>query len=283
MKRTAYDRIGEALQYLRDHREEQPPLDALASGLGYSPGHFQRLFQEWAGLSPKAFLQYLTVDYAKQRLAEADSVLDASLEAGLSGPGRLHDHFVKLERMTPGEYKRGGSGVVIRYGVFPSPFGDALFAGSERGLSYLGFVDPGREEESLEDLVARWPRADYREDRGAVEAWWRAVFPEGGRKTGPAQRVPLYLRGTPFQVQVWEALLRVPEGALVPYSALAGRIGKPGASRAVGRAVGANPVSYLIPCHRVIRSMGLTGQYHWGAARKQAMIGWEAVRVRAEP
>ncbi len=255
---------------------DQPSLDELASALGYSPSHIQRVFQDWVGISPKAFLQYLTVDYAKARLAEADSVMEAAYASGLSGPGRLHDHFVKIEAMTPGEYKQGGAGVTVRWGIFPSPFGDALLAGSERGLSFLGFVDAGQMDRALDDLMGRWPRADFVEDSPFVEGWWQSIFPQHGQQTGPCETVPVFVRGTPFQVQVWEGLLRIPEGQLCPYGKLAEMVGNPKGSRAVGSAVGANPISYLIPCHRVIQKMGVIGNYHWGRVRKKALIGYEA-------
>jgi AraC family transcriptional regulator of adaptative response/methylated-DNA-[protein]-cysteine methyltransferase len=265
-----YGRIERAISYLEEHYQDQPELDEVARAAGLSAAHFQRMFKRWAGVSPKRFVQYLTLDHARRCLADSASVLDASFEAGLSGPGRLHDLFVTYEAMTPGDYKAGGSGVEIAYGVHPSPFGPCFIGETERGVCALGFAEEGAMDAPLADFAGRWPNARFRADEKHTAATAARIF---GAARG---RLSLDLRGTNFQLKVWEALLRIPPGAVVSYDALAGALDKPRAARAVGSAVAANPVSYLIPCHRVIRKSGRFHNYYWGPERKRAMLAWEA-------
>ena len=268
--------MAKAIRYLEGNFQEQPNLDELAAHLGVSPFHFQRVFTRWAGISPKRFLQFLTVEHAKQLLAQSKSVLDAAFESGLSGPGRLHDLFVTVEAVTPGEYKQAGSGVEIVYGRHATPFGDCLLAATERGICALSFLNGGGWDEAVAELAARWPEATLMEDRQTTQALAERIFykPAGADPTP----LRLLLKGTNFQLKVWEALLRVPPGAVCTYSDIARRIDNPKAARAVGAAVGANALAYLIPCHRVIRQGGLIKDYHWGSARKKAILGWEAAR-----
>lgn len=276
---TDYQRIAHAIDYLARHRERQPGLEELAAELGLSPFHCQRLFRRWAGISPKRFLQYLTVAHAKRLLAESQSVLETSLAGGLSGPSRLHDHFVTLEAVTPGEFRRRGEGLVIRYGVHDSPFGPMLLAVTGRGVCGLSFLDGQALETRLKALAESWPEARLVADRAATGAVAVRIFaarPDAGR--------PLHLlvRGTNFQVRVWQALLDIPPGTLCSYRQLAGAVGRPAAARAVGAAVGANPIGYLIPCHRVIRGSGALGGYRWGLTRKQALQAWESARQASD-
>jgi len=272
-------RVERAIHYLEDHAQDQPELGDVAAAVGLSEYHFQRMFKRWAGVSPKRFLQFLTAEHAREVLGASRSVLDAALETGLSGPGRLHDLTVHVHAMSPGEVRRRGAGLTIRYGVHTSPFGECLLGVTGRGICALGFVTDGDQEATLADLRARWPRAAWtRDDAGTAELVGRVFYHPGGR--GDAA-LALHVQGTNFQIRVWEALLRVPEGALVTYGDLARAVGDPRASRAVGSAVGANPISYLIPCHRVIRGTGVVGNYRWGAARKKALIGWESARQSA--
>lgn len=274
-----YARIEKALTYIADRVEEQPDLDAVAEAVGLSPFHFQRLFTRWVGVSPKKFLQYLTLDRAKSCLADSASVLDAAHEAGLSGPGRLHDLFVTHEAVTPGEFKQRGLGLNIAYGWAESPFGECLILTTPRGICGLGFVGEGGREACFDDMRARWPLATFVEDEAQIARLGRAIFARRGQ--GEPLRLVLY--GSSFQIKVWEALLRIPPGMLVSYDALAARIGALRAHRAVGSAVGDNPISYLIPCHRVIRKSGAISHYHWGRPRKLALIGWEAAMTESRP
>lgn len=265
-----YQRMADTLTWISDHFEEQPTLSDIAARAGTSPYHFQRLFSRWVGLSPKKYVQYLTLDRAKASLDASQSVLAAAFASGLSSPGRLHDLFVNVEGVTPGEYKRGGAGLVIRHGVHDSPFGPCLLMHTERGICGLAFVDGDGDRQGLASMAARWPNAELVEDAAAgVELASRIFSPRSG------DTLTVLLHGTPFQIQVWEALLRIPTGAVTSYQALADSIGKPNASRAVGTANGANPVSYLIPCHRVIRKSGALGGYRWGLGRKLAMLSRE--------
>lgn len=269
-----YERIARAIGYLRRHAAEQPDLAAMARYLHLSEHHFQRLFTRWAGVSPKRFLQYLTVEDAKARLSSPVSVLDLAGAIGLSGPGRLHDLFVTLEALSPGEYKSGGAGLAIRYGVHDSPFGPALVAASARGVCGLHFLDGGGSAAAL--LRASWPRATLREDRAGTALLAGRIFaPLASRPGAP---LALLVRGSNFQLKVWRALLELPAGAISTYGAIAKRIGAPDAARAVGGAIGANPIAWLIPCHRVIRESGELSSYRWGVERKAAMLGWEAAR-----
>jgi len=265
-----YQRMADTLTWISDHFEEQPTLSDIAARAGTSPYHFQRLFSRWVGLSPKKYVQYLTLDRAKASLDASQSVLAAAFASGLSSPGRLHDLFVNVEGVTPGEYKRGGAGLIIRHGVHDSPFGPCLLMHTERGICGLAFVDEDDERQGLASMAARWPNAELVEDAAAgAELASRIFSPRSG------DRLTVLLHGTPFQIQVWEALLRIPAGAVTSYQALADSLGKPNASRAVGTANGANPVSYLIPCHRVIRKSGALGGYRWGLGRKLAMLSRE--------
>ncbi|HET9870461.1 MAG TPA: methylated-DNA--[protein]-cysteine S-methyltransferase [bacterium] len=273
MRAADYALIERSIRTLADHYAENPPLARLAKDAGLSPFHFQRLFKRWAGVSPKRFAQYLSAENAKRRLRSAKSLLDATFESGLSSPGRLHDLLVSVEAMTPGDYRRRGRDLVIEYGTFPSPFGDCLAALTPRGLCGLAFLDARGPGHALRDFKRRWPLSTFRPNPRRAARVGKQVFARKGKA-----RPRLVLRGTPFQLKVWEALLRVPEKALVTYGELARRVGHPKASRAVGTAVGRNPVAYLIPCHRVIRETGVLGDYHWGAARKKALVGWEGAR-----
>ncbi|MEX2518757.1 MAG: bifunctional helix-turn-helix domain-containing protein/methylated-DNA--[protein]-cysteine S-methyltransferase [Paracoccaceae bacterium] len=268
-----YELIAEAIRLIEEVAPEQPSLDVIAARMGFSPAHFQRLFSEWVGVSPKRYLQYLTLDHAKRLLAERFTVLDATMETGLSSPGRLHDLFIRWEAMSPGEYATGGEGLKIAYGWFDGPFGETLAMGAGRGLCGMAFaVETGRAA-ALADMRGRWPNAVFREDADAIRPWVEAAF--GG---GEAQ---LQLIGAPFQIKVWEALLAIPSGHVTTYSEIARVIGKPKAVRAVGTAVGRNPVSWLIPCHRALRKSGGLGGYHWGLGVKRAMLAYEAARAEA--
>jgi len=275
-----YDLVRRAIGFLSANWEDQPELDRLAEHLGLSPAHCQKLFKRWCGLSPKEFVQALTLDNARTLLDGAASVLDAAHEVGLSGSSRLHDLFVDYEAMTPGDFKRRGAGLEIAYGFHDSPFGEALLLVTDRGVAGLGFVDEDAGQtraEALADMTRRWPLARYVEAPERTEADFQRIFdPTEWR---PERPVRLVLIGSDFEVRVWEALLRIPIGRAVSYTDLARHIGRPGASRAVGSAVGRNPISFVVPCHRVLRSDGSLGGYHWGLTRKRALIGWERGRL----
>ena len=274
-----YDVVRRAIGHIRSHWREQPEIDAIAEAAGVTPTELHHLFRRWAGLTPKAFLQALTLDGARQLLRDSASVLDATYEVGLSGPGRLHDLFVTHEAMSPGEWKSGGEGLTVRFGLHPSPFGKALIMATERGLAGLAFADPGEEEAALADMKRRWPKAGYVEDTRAPRRS-RGAF-SSRRSGGRDQPLRVVLIGTDFEVRVWEALLKIPMGRVTTYSGIAAKICTPPAARAVGAAVGKNPVSFVVPCHRVIGKGGdLTG-YHWGLTRKRAMLGWEAGQTGA--
>jgi len=268
-----YQRIEQALAYLEANRAVQPSLDDVAGHVGLSPFHLQRVFSEWAGISPKRFLQFLTVEHARRCLAETRSVLEATFAAGLSSPGRLHDLMVSVDAVTPGEYKRRGRGLVISWGTQATPFGDALIGATDRGVCWLSFPAESEHPGAVEELHKSFCNATFREDPVATAVWRDRIFTT--LEAPGARPLPVLLTGTNFQLKVWEALLRVPTGGLCSYSDLAAMIGRPTATRAVASAVAANHIAYLIPCHRVIRSMGAFGQYRWGAARKQAIVGWE--------
>jgi AraC family transcriptional regulator of adaptative response/methylated-DNA-[protein]-cysteine methyltransferase len=252
-------------------------LDGLAARMGMSPAHFQRVFSRWVGVSPKRYQQYLTLDLARRLLAERHSVLETSLAAGLSGGGRLHDLFLRWEAMTPGDYALGGAGLRIAFGWFDSPFGPALVMGTDRGICGIAFAAETGPEAAMADLTGRWPRATFVEDARMLQPWVQTAFGVGDA----GAKAPLFLIGAPFQIKVWEALLRIPSGQVTTYSDLAGVIGHPRAVRAVGTAVGRNPVSWLIPCHRALRKSGGLGGYHWGLPVKRAMLAWEAARADA--
>jgi len=271
-----YERVRRVIAFISERWREQPSLEAIADHVGLSTTHVHHLFRRWAGLSPKAFLQAITLDNAKALLAASASVLDTAYEVGLSGPARLHDLFVTHEAMTPGDYKTGGLGLTMRFGFHPSPFGEAILIATERGLAGLGFVDDGDRQAALADMTRRWPKAEYIEDEAATAPLARRIFNPSQWQAEQPLRVVLI--GTDFEVRVWQTLLRIPRDRATTYSDIARHIGKPAACRAVGAAVGKNPISFVVPCHRVLgRSGALTG-YHWGLTRKQAILGWEAGR-----
>lgn len=268
-----YERIAAAIRFIKENRQEQPRLETIAGHVHMSPAHFQRMFQEWAGISPKNFLQYLNVEYAKRILKQTHaSLFDTACEVGLSGTGRLHDLFVNIEGMTPGEYKNGGQALRINYSFAETPFGQVMVASTDKGICHLAFVDEG-EEEALGSLKQLFPNAAYTQcpDRKQEDAL--SVF---NRDWSKPDEIKLHLKGTSFQLKVWETLLKIPAGGLTTYADLATKSGHEGACRAVGTAIGRNPVAFLIPCHRVIKATGDIGNYHWGKVRKEAIIGWEA-------
>ena len=269
-----YETVRRVIETLSLDYREQPSLEALAAEVGETPTGLQKLFTRWAGLSPKAFLQAVTLDHARRLLDAGAPVLDASLELGLSGPGRLHDLFVTHEAITPGDYKARGAGLTIRHGFHASPFGPALIMATERGLCGLAFADPGGETAAFDDMARRWPNARFVEDASAIAPYAARIFDPARWRTEEPLRVVMI--GTDFQVRVWEALMRIPMKRAATYSDIAAAIGKPKASRAVGAAVGANPVSFVIPCHRALGKSGQLTGYHWGLTRKRAMLGWEA-------
>lgn len=276
-----FDRTARAIDYIRHHYREQPSLEQVAAQVSLSPSHLQRIFTRWAGVSPKKFQQYLSLSHAKRLFRSAEATLfDAAHETGLSGTGRLHDLFVHIEGMTPGEYKNGGGGLTIRYAFGRTLFGPVLTASTGRGLCFMGFADDPRQ--TLGELKNLFPAASYAEEEDAIQRQALAAL-QPGEETGP---LVLHLRGTDFQLKVWEALLSIPPGQVSSYGELASLIGRPTACRAVGSAVGDNPVSLLIPCHRVIQSTGAIGGYHWGPDRKAALLGWEAAlneSITSEP
>lgn len=271
-----YLRIEQAILYLENHYKEQPGLEEVAANIGLSEYHFQRLFTRWAGVSPKRFLQFLTKEGAKELLDQSENLLDTTHQVGLSSLGRLHDLFVTAEAVTPGEYKSRGTGVTIRYGIHPTPFGTCLIATTERGICYLSFVQTS-EGEAIDQLVAAWQQARMIEDYKATAALIEPIFDLHYSPRGKPLNV--HLRGTNFQLKVWEALLQVPVGAVTTYEGIAAQIGKPRATRAVGTAVGHNPIAVLIPCHRVIRKVGEFGNYRYGAPRKKALLAREFASV----
>lgn len=274
-----YARIETAISQILAERETPPSLEALATRAGLSPFHFQRVFKRWAGVSPKQFASYLSVTYAKEALERSAPILDAALDTGLSGSSRLHDLFVSVEAMTPGEYKTQGRDLVIRHGVVDVPFGRALFLMTMRGVCGIDFID-GDDTAALDRAKRNWPLSHFEPDETAANKVAGCIF--DAANTRDSDRMPrLLLRGTNFQLQVWSALLRVPEGGIASYGDIAKTIGKPKASRAVGAALAANTIAYAIPCHRVLRATGLFKSYRWGAARRWAMLGWEAARCSA--
>jgi len=274
-----YERIELAIRYLEENFQLQPDLDEVAGATGLSPYHFHRLFSRWVGTTPKRFLQFLTVEYAKDRLRESSSVMEAAWDAGLSGGSRLHDLMVTVEAVTPGEFKQGGTDLVVRWGVHPTPFGECILGVTDRGLCALEFLTERSSQEIRDELSRRWPGAELQEAGDETAPYLERLFPEPGAV--PRGPFTLLIKGTNFQLQVWQALLQIPPGYLTSYGAIAKHLGRPGASRAVGQAVGWNPISYLIPCHRVIQSAAGLGGYRWGLPRKQAMLAWEASATRA--
>lgn len=272
-----YERVARAIVYLHRHARMQPDLAAVARHVHLSEFHFQRLFLRWAGLSPKRFLQHLTVENAKARIAYSRNLVEAAFHSGLSGTGRLHDLFVTLEALSPGEHKSGGAGLEIAFGIHESPFGSALIASTARGICALRFIERASARSAEAVLRTQWAKARMRRDETGARELGRRIFDP---LANPGQKpLALLVKGTNFQVQVWRALLQLPPGALTTYRDVAARIERPGAARAVGAALGANPIAYLIPCHRVIRESGHFGGYRWGAARKAAILGWEATRA----
>jgi AraC family transcriptional regulator of adaptative response/methylated-DNA-[protein]-cysteine methyltransferase len=269
-----YRRVEQAIRFLETRFREQPSLEEIAQSVHLSKYHFQRLFKRWAGISPTQFLHFLTIEYAKERLRESESVLGASLDAGLSSPGRLHDLFVTFEAVTPGEYKKQGAGLQIRYGFHDTPFGRCLLAMTARGVCGLRFVQGGEPATTLDQFAADWPRANLVEDRSETQPLVMRIF--SPVREGRTRPFHLLLKGTNFQVNVWQALLAIPPGAMASYQDIASYVGRPSAARAVAGAVARNPVAYLIPCHRVITKTGQVHHYRWGAERKRALLGWEA-------
>jgi AraC family transcriptional regulator, regulatory protein of adaptative response / methylated-DNA-[protein]-cysteine methyltransferase len=275
---THFERISEAIGFIKENFRDQPKLEEVAEKIHLSPFHFQRLFSDWAGVSPKKFLQYITVNHAKKLLRENRvSLFNAAFETGLSGTGRLHDLFVNIEGMTPGDYKNGGEQLSINYSFAESPFGNILVASTTKGICHLAFADDP--QAALAFLQSMFPNAHYRQMVDLIQQQALYLFTQDWNK--PSQ-VKLHLKGTAFQLKVWETLLKIPMGQLTSYGELAKKISQPNASRAVGSAVGDNPVAFLIPCHRVIQASGVIGQYHWGSIRKTAMIGWEAAKTEQE-
>jgi AraC family transcriptional regulator of adaptative response/methylated-DNA-[protein]-cysteine methyltransferase len=278
-----YARMEQAIRYLDANAERQPGLDEVAHASRLSPYHFQRVFRRWAGISPKRFLQAVTLNRAKRALDGRASVLDAALDAGLSGPARLHDLFVTHEALSPGQFKRRGAGLDVRFGFVESPFGECLLAASPVGICWLSFV-AGSHPSAVAELRERFPEARLVRDEAAVRPLAERAFrPYGAGGTHRLEPVPLHVSGTNFQVQVWRALLSIPAGQTAGYGDVARRAGHPGAGRAVGHALRANPVAFLIPCHRVIRSTGALGGYRWGASRKQVMLAWEQAQAAEAP
>jgi len=274
-RRYHYRVIARALR-LMEAEGPSLSLDALAARMGMSAAHFQRVFSAWVGVSPKRYQQYLALGLARQLLAERETLLGTAASAGLSGTGRLHDLFVRWEAMTPGDFARGGGGLQIRWGRFDTPFGEALAMGTARGLCGLAFTEETGFDAAFADLAGRWPAARITEDTAALAPWVTAAFGGGGE-------TPLQVIGAPFQIKVWEALLRIPSGQVTTYSAIAAAIGAPKAARSVGTAIGRNPISFLIPCHRALARSGALGGYHWGLPVKRAMLAWEAARWEAGP
>lgn len=273
---TDYERIKKAIEFIHSNFQQQPDLDAVAKEVYLSPFHFQRLFKDWAGVSPKKFLQYISLQHAKKLLRQ-HTVSDTAFETGLSGSSRLHDLFINIEGMTPGEYKNGGEQLHINYSFAESPFGNIIVASTTKGICHLAFADD--EKDALQQLQSQFPKAAFRQVVDTIQQNALFIFTQDWKNLS---KIKLHLKGTPFQIKVWEALLKIPMGDVSTYSSLASGIGNPNASRAVGTAIGDNPVAFLIPCHRVIKSTGELGQYHWGSIRKTAMIGWEAAKTNAE-
>src|SRR5215469_13394198 len=272
-----YAVVCRAIAHIRGHWRAQPSIGTIAEAAGVTPDELHHLFRRWAGLTPKVFLQALTIDHARALLRDSASVLDAAYEVGLSGPARLHDLFVTHEAMSPGEWKTGAEGLRMYYGLHPSPFGTSLVIATERGLAGLAFADPGEEAAALADMKGRWPMANIVEDRARTAALARRIFDTRLWRANRPLRVVLI--GTDFEVRVWETLLRIPMGRAVTYSGIAAKIGATKAARAVGAAVGKNPISFVVPCHRVLGKSGDVTGYYWGLTRKRAMLGWEAAKA----
>lgn len=274
---TDYERIEKAIHYIKENFQQQPELDEVAKSVFLSPYHFQRMFKEWAGVSPKKFLQYISVEHAKNLLKQNATIADATYETGLSSPGRLHDLFVSIEGMTPGEYKNGGENLNINYSYAETPFGDIMIASTQKGICYIAFLSD--DEDAFKNLRQAFPNASFHQKTDLLQQDALKVFTDDWSNL---PKIKLHLKGTPFQLKVWQALLRIPLGGVSTYGELAKNIKIPNASRAVGTALAGNPVAYLIPCHRVIKSTGVIGEYHWGNTRKTAILGWEAAHVFGE-
>ena len=269
-----YQRIAEAIEFINAHADQQPSLEEIAAQLNLSPFYFQRLFSRWAGVTPKKYLQILTVERAKQLLAEAQPLLAVADKVGLSSSSRLHDHFVQLEAVTPGEFKSGGAGLIVDYGVYNSPFGNIFVAATARGICKLSFIDQDKVELHIDDLQRRWPKANLRNQDSDRLKIIESLFTHQELK----RPLSLHVTGTNFQVSVWRALLQIPAGALTSYTQIADAVDRPKAARAVGTAIGSNPVAFFIPCHRVLQQSGNIGGYLWGTTRKHAMHAWESAR-----
>jgi AraC family transcriptional regulator, regulatory protein of adaptative response / methylated-DNA-[protein]-cysteine methyltransferase len=272
-----YQRIASAITYIREHSSEQPSLDNIAAHIHLSPFHFQRIFKEWAGVSPKKFLQYISIQHARQLLQQDHTIADVSFETGLSGTSRLHDLFVSIEAMTPGEFKNGGEHLLIDYTFTETVFGNIIIAATSKGICKIDFIED--HFSAIDNLKQIWPNAILKENANKHHQAVTNFFKQDWNNL---PQIKLHLKGTPFQLKVWEALLKIPSGELSTYSIVAGIIKSPKASRAVGSAIGDNPIAYLIPCHRVIKSTGIIGEYHWGSIRKTSMIGWEQSRLLGE-
>ncbi|AXT60613.1 methylated-DNA--[protein]-cysteine S-methyltransferase [Aquimarina sp. AD10] len=273
-----YDRIAEAIMYIKQNFKDQPNLEDIAEKVHVSPFYFQRLFKDWVGLSPKKFLQFTSVEYAKEILKDQEATLfDVAYKTGLSGTGRLHDLFIKIEGMTPGEYKKGAQNLEIKYSYAHSLFGEILVASTSKGVCYMSFVD--NQEQAFEELKLNFPNASFKSVIDHFQQNALSLFTNDWSKL---EQIKLHLKGTDFQLKVWNALLKIPQGGLITYGGIAKYIDKPKASRAVGTAIGNNPIAFLIPCHRVIQATGNLGQYHWGSVRKTAMIGWEAAQIHQD-
>ncbi|MBH8555165.1 methylated-DNA--[protein]-cysteine S-methyltransferase [Nostocaceae cyanobacterium CENA357] len=270
-----YERIAKAIAFMRQNYLNQPDLATVAQHVHFSEYHFQRLFTRWAGISPKRFLQYLTVEYAKSKITETASLLDLTVDTGLSSPGRLHDLFVKLEAMSPGEFKAGGVGLQIGYGIHQTPFGECLIATTSRGICNLHFLNTTSKDAAKHTLRSEWSNGDIIHDQQTTKEICDRIFEPVASHSKP---LVLFVKGTNFQIQVWRALLRVPFAGITTYQGLAEAMGRPTAARAIGNALGSNPVGYLIPCHRVIRESGELGGFRWGLERKTVLLGWEASR-----
>jgi AraC family transcriptional regulator of adaptative response/methylated-DNA-[protein]-cysteine methyltransferase len=272
-----YQRVARAIKYINEHSTEQPELKEVAEAVHLSPYHFHRMFKEWAGITPKDFLQYTSLNHAKKLLAANQTLEETTYQTGLSSTSRLHDLFVNIERMTPGEFKNGGRDLEIRYQFADSPFGNIVIASTDKGICNLLFVDD--RDNGIKQLQKDWPNADFTEGQNEQIENMQRIFSDDWTNL---DQVKLHIQGTEFQLKVWEALLKIPAGKLATYSDIAAQIGNPKASRAVGTAIGRNPIAYLIPCHRVIKKVGGIGEYRWGSTRKTAMIGWEAAQLSGQ-
>ncbi|WP_026633024.1 methylated-DNA--[protein]-cysteine S-methyltransferase [Dyadobacter alkalitolerans] len=270
-----YDKIAKAIEFIVANAKEQPSLFEVAEEVSISQFHFQRVFTEWAGVSPKKFLQFITASYLKEKIRETSNLVELAEQAGLSSQSRVYDHFISIEAVTPQEFKTSGKGLAIRYGIHPTPFGDCFIAVTDRGICAMAFIDEASREAELIALAKKWYYANIQHDQESTKSFIDRIFQPA---TGSLEKLPVLIQGTNFQLKVWEALLSIPKGAVTTYQQIAQSIGHPAAVRAVGSAVGDNPIAYLIPCHRVIRKEGMLGEYRWGSLRKKALIGWEAAR-----